>query len=199
VQNTSPQAALKVLTDDPDAQLVDIRSRAEASADGSPDLKGTRKSIITAPYHPSPAGQQDRTRTVLVGWADRVSRMSKVRGVALVDGAEQCVNTDTYKYGDVHIRPKFRCIHRSAVGSAWVRVSAMNRPFAAPECGPCCHAARQRSSGLAAPAVWHCPTAARQQGSVQGSGSGLSAHAPPGTLLRSGSWMHYRFQGKVYH
>ena len=78
LQSTSPSQALETLKKQPDAQLVDIRMPNDARQQGSPDLKGTGKSIISMPYKPPTRGSGD-SGTMSVGWGSRASRMQKVR------------------------------------------------------------------------------------------------------------------------
>jgi len=47
---TSPQQALAALGADPRAQLLDIRPRGAASADGVPDLSAAKKKLLVAPF-----------------------------------------------------------------------------------------------------------------------------------------------------
>lgn len=69
-----------MLENDANAQIIDIRSKKEAREDGVPNLRSTKKTLISIPYQP-PQGPTPQTSagTVSVGWAQRIARMKKVR------------------------------------------------------------------------------------------------------------------------
>lgn len=50
----SPAQALKVLTDDSQAVLIDIRSKQERSKEGSPDLRSIKGRSVAVPYQKVP-------------------------------------------------------------------------------------------------------------------------------------------------
>ena len=81
VQGASPANALQLLQSDKDAIILDIRSKSEVREQGQPDLKGTKKSLVSIPYSPpaGPTAASGATGTVSVGWAERIARMKKVR------------------------------------------------------------------------------------------------------------------------
>lgn len=80
VQTSSPAAILKLLESDANAQIIDIRNKEAVKEAGSPDLKGTKKSLISLPYKPAPGPKQAGTgSTVGIGWAERVKRMGKIK------------------------------------------------------------------------------------------------------------------------
>lgn len=50
--NVSPTEAFQLLSDDPATVLVDVRTPAEWSYVGLPDLTGIGKQVVTASWHP---------------------------------------------------------------------------------------------------------------------------------------------------
>jgi hypothetical protein len=79
MQAMSATAAAKLLEEDPDAQLVDIRTREELREVGSPDLREFGKSPINATFKPSAGDKRGlQTSTVTIGWPERLCRLPKV-------------------------------------------------------------------------------------------------------------------------
>lgn len=50
MKGSSPANVVAALTEEPRAQLLDIRSAADVKAEGSPDLKGTKRRALSLPY-----------------------------------------------------------------------------------------------------------------------------------------------------
>ena len=107
MQATSPQQALKMLENDANTQIIDIRSKQDVREGGIPNLRTTKKSLISVPYQP-PQGPTPQTSsgTVSVGWAQRIARMKKARCLVLTVVCAPCRAHDCTQRRD-------RCIARS--------------------------------------------------------------------------------------
>ncbi len=57
--DVSPEDAYAVLRDDPDAVLVDVRTTAEWSYVGLPDLSGLDKQVVTIEWQTFPSGARN--------------------------------------------------------------------------------------------------------------------------------------------
>lgn len=80
LQTISCQSALKLLEEDPNIQLIDIRLKEDFRETGSPDLRSVKKSPVNAAYKPTvQASQAGSQSTIAIGWAERLCRNSKVR------------------------------------------------------------------------------------------------------------------------
>jgi rhodanese-related sulfurtransferase len=56
----SPDEAYQLLTDDPAAVLVDVRTKAEWSYVGGPDLSGVGRDVVLAEWVTFPEGERNR-------------------------------------------------------------------------------------------------------------------------------------------
>lgn len=63
--NVTPTEAFQLLSEDPAAVLIDVRTPAEWSYVGLPDLTGLGKQVVTASWYPQMTG--DEMRQVLAG------------------------------------------------------------------------------------------------------------------------------------
>jgi len=79
---TSPQQALAALGADPRAQLLDIRPRGAASADGVPDLSAAKKKLLTAPFSLAEpkAAAAAKAGTVKAGTAKAAAKPAAAKG-----------------------------------------------------------------------------------------------------------------------
>lgn len=84
LQTVSCQGALKLLEQDPEVQLIDIRPKEDLRETGSPDLRSVKKSPINVAYKPRVEVSQEGSQqsTITIGWAERLCRNSKVRPIA---------------------------------------------------------------------------------------------------------------------
>ncbi len=60
VEDVGPRQAYQALTDDPDAQLVDVRTEAEWAYVGLPDLQPLGKRVLLVPWQSFPSGAPNR-------------------------------------------------------------------------------------------------------------------------------------------
>eukprot|EP00892_Ulva_mutabilis_P012386 jgi/Ulvmu1/951/UM102_0034.1 len=90
IQTLSCKGVLKLLEEDPEAQLIDIRPKEDLRETGSPDLRSVKKSPINVAYKPMVEASASGTQqsTITIGWAERLCRNPKVgqeRPVVLLD------------------------------------------------------------------------------------------------------------------
>ncbi|MCP3976893.1 MAG: rhodanese-like domain-containing protein [bacterium] len=65
--NVPPTEAFQLLSDDPATVLVDVRTPAEWSYVGLPDLTGLGKQVVTASWHPHLTGDELKQALTVAG------------------------------------------------------------------------------------------------------------------------------------
>lgn len=65
-----PQEAFNVLSEDPDAVLVDVRTKGELTHVGLPDLEGVGRPLVTIEWQMAPDGRRNPTFLDELGNAD---------------------------------------------------------------------------------------------------------------------------------
>lgn len=65
--DVSPTEAFQLLSDDPGTVLIDVRTPAEWSYVGLPDLTGMGKQVVTASWHPQLSGDELKQALTVAG------------------------------------------------------------------------------------------------------------------------------------
>lgn len=69
IEDVAPRQAFQALTDYPDAQLVDVRTDAEWTYVGVPDLQSLGKRVLLVPWQSFPSGAPNRDFIAQLGAA----------------------------------------------------------------------------------------------------------------------------------
>lgn len=81
VKGSSPGNVVATLTEESRAQLLDIRSAADVKAEGSPDLKGTKRRALSLPYT---RVAKDGTSVAVEGWAGKAAKLGALKSNSIV-------------------------------------------------------------------------------------------------------------------
>ena len=122
VEDVAPRQAFQALADDPDAQLVDVRTEAEWTYVGLPDLQALGKRVLLVQWQTFPSGAPNRDFIGQLGAAGLAPAhpiyflcRSGVRSLAAAGLAEQAGYRTVFNVADGFEGPSDADGHRGQV------------------------------------------------------------------------------------
>ena len=122
VEDVGPQQAHAALARDPDAQLVDVRTDAEWSYVGLPDLSAQGKRVLLVQWQSFPTGAPNPDFVEQLGAAGLTRQhviyficRSGVRSLAAAEAAEQAGYRSSYNVADGFEGPPDSSGHRGTI------------------------------------------------------------------------------------